>query len=236
MKRPFDTIIDLYRDNLDQAVENDKHNHEFLHSFTIWIIGFSIGSLYLIMSNIMGIKDIIPYVFLKSLIVLLCISIIGGILHRIFLFFYQNEYNSNLFYVRGALSDIDIMQDNPIDVSNEADIKTLIDLLRDDFDQDESIVYKLYDEADDAGKEFLINALRKKYQKIGDWAVKDYKIAKDHVKDVMQKAFGMNEQEYAKATEVSASRIRTYRIWSFNMLYISYSSFVLSLILLAICY
>jgi hypothetical protein len=119
MKRPFDTILELFRNNIARSTELANRNFEFLHQFTIWLLGFSIGAMYLIGSNFLNLKSVLSYGTIKAILIILAISVIAGILHRIFLFLYQVLYNTNVFYAEGAFSNETIMSQNPKDVSQE---------------------------------------------------------------------------------------------------------------------
>jgi hypothetical protein len=236
MKRPFETVLELFRNNLSRGIEIDKRNQDFLHQFTIWLLGFSMGALYLIASNFLNVKSIFSYWTVKSIIIILTTSVIAGISHRIFLYLFQVLYNSNVFYAEGAFSQEVIMEPNPIDVSNEMNVETLINLLKNDFDEDESQVLKLYSEANEDDKVFLIKLLQKKYTDIGEWAKRDYEIAFNHVNTVMKKAFGLTDKEIKKLSKLSSGKIRFYRYAQAISLYVSCGCFILALIVLAIAY
>ncbi len=236
MERPFDTVINYFSESLERTVKYDRQNHEFLHSFSIWILGFSLGGLSLLFSNFLDLKTHFSHTTLKTFICLLAVSIITGILHRLYLFAYQTEYNSNLFYIEGALSNRKIMPNDTTDISNESDINKIIDLLQDDFNEDLSYVLHDFEKADEAGKSILLKSVRDHYMRVADWASRDYQIAFDHINTVLKAGLGLSDKEIARASNVSGKRIRMLRIGYVTMLYLSYVSFIFSIILLSIIY
>lgn len=236
MKAPFDDIIDLYSSNLSRAVEYDKQNIEFLQNFIIWLIGFSIGALYLLASNFLGFKEILSYGILKSILIMLSLSITFGIFSRVTLFFYLSAYNGNLFYIEGALSNKEMMTNEPQDVSREDRAEVLIDLLKFDFGIDESPVLPAYLAASPEDKLLIIEALKKRYTDMGIYAVKSYNNAFDHINAVMKTGLGFTNKELKSMTDTSGTKIRFLRNMSFGFLFFSCASFILSLIVLSIAY
>lgn len=236
MKRPFEAVLEIFRNNLSQAVDIDKSNHEFLHQFTTWLLSFSVGALYLIASNFTNLKSYLSYWTIKSIIIALTISIITGILHRIFLYLYQGIYNTNVFYAESALSNNMMMAVNPVDVSHENNIENLVELLKRDYGVDDSAIIGLYNNANDSRKEEILAFLRRKYQGTGDWAKKDYEIAFGHVNEVMKKTFGLTDKEISRASDMSSEKMRIFRYVFSYLLYVSCISFLAALLILAIAY
>jgi hypothetical protein len=236
MRAPFDDVIDLYSSNLSRAVKYDKQNIEFLQNFMIWLIGFSIGALYILASNFLGFKEILTYGVLKSILIMLSMSITFGVSSRVALFFYQSVYNGNLFYIEGALSNKEMMTNEPEDVSKEDRVEILIDLLRFDFGIDESPVLPVYNAASKEDKLIIIEALRKRYTDMGVYALKSYNVAFNHINAVMKTGLGFTNSELKSMADTSGKKIRVLRNMSFGFLFLSCSSFIMSLTILSIAY
>lgn len=51
MKRPFEFVRETFFENLDKIRENQRYNFNNSEKFMIWIVGFSIGGLSIIVTN-----------------------------------------------------------------------------------------------------------------------------------------------------------------------------------------
>jgi len=52
MKRPFEFVMDNFFESLDKVKENQRYNFNNSERFMIWIVGFSIGGLSIIVTNL----------------------------------------------------------------------------------------------------------------------------------------------------------------------------------------
>lgn len=52
MKRPFETVTETFFENLDKLKENQRYNFNNSEKFMLWIVGFSIGGLSIIVTNL----------------------------------------------------------------------------------------------------------------------------------------------------------------------------------------
>ncbi|MET4082845.1 hypothetical protein ABIB40_002809 [Pedobacter sp. UYP30] len=166
MKRPFDTVKDFVFDNLDKTRENNRFIFEHTDKFMVWIVGFSIGGLSLIIINLNKFDKTFSHSFLKSILVLLVISIISGIVYRIAFYTYQVYYQQIEFYLEGAFSNKEFMEIEPDDLTEETDIKEVIRRLKEDFGEDVSNMFSIYEKSDEERKLFLLNDLKSHYKKL----------------------------------------------------------------------
>jgi hypothetical protein len=89
MKRPYEFVIENFFENLDKVKENQRYNFNSSERFMIWIVGFSIGGLSIIVTNITQFSQSFNHSIIQVILVLLSISIISGILYRWFFYLFQ---------------------------------------------------------------------------------------------------------------------------------------------------
>lgn len=119
MKSPYDVIIETVRDNLSRSFENSKNNFSSLDKFIIWIVGYSTGATVLIISNFKYLDTVFPYCLLKTILLLLCISVGSGIAFRYALYLFQRLNQNIESYLIGAFSNEDVMGVDVDSLKNE---------------------------------------------------------------------------------------------------------------------
>lgn len=237
MKTPFEEVIDASRESLDIAVENDKVAQQFLDSFTIWLLGFSIGSLALLLGNIEKVIKYFSYWTVKAVIVLLVISVITGIIHRLLLFDLKRKYNQALFYVRGALSNKDIMQTEIFDVSNIESIEEIVRLLKLDFNMDFNQELEFHKNlTSENDKQIHLNSLIKFYQETNIWAKTSFDNGIKYITKIMKDVYMYNGKGYIENVESKNPNLRRLDIIQTLCLYFSCLCFISAILVLAICY
>jgi len=92
MKGPFETVTETFFENLDRLKENQRYNFSNSEKFMIWIVGFSIGGLFIIVSNLTQFNQSFSHNILKTILILLSISIISGIVYRWAFYLFQIQY------------------------------------------------------------------------------------------------------------------------------------------------
>jgi hypothetical protein len=203
----------------------------------VWIVGFSIGGLTIILTNLTSFSQMFSHGILKLVLVLLSASIISGIVYRWAFYLYQVQYQNIEFYLQSAFSDKEIMETDPDDLSKETDIKEIVWRLKVDFGEDLSHVLEIYEKIDANHKLLLIEDLKRHYRRTGEWAKKDYEGAIKYAKDTFRKAFGASEKKVDRLfNSNSASALKFWgRIVTIAFL-ISCLTFIIVLILLTILY
>jgi len=237
MKRPFDTIRDIFFENLEKSKENQRYNFSNSEKFMVWIVGFSIAGLSIIVTNLSEFNQTFSYCVIKTILILLSLSIISGIIYRWAFYFYQIHYQSIEFYLRGAFSNPDIMETDPADLTNEKDIKEVARRLKSDFGEDVSFVLETYEKSNDKGREFLLNDLKEHYKKVGEWAKMDFEAAIAYVKDTYRSAFGLSNKRIDSLFKANTSNsLKTFGWITTVAFLISCISFISVIIILCIAY
>jgi len=237
MKRPFETVKEVFFDSLEKTRENNKFIFEHSDKFMVWIVGFSIGGLSLIVINLSKFDKTFSYILLKSILVLLAISIISGIVYRIAFYTYQIYFRQIEFYLEGAFSNKEFMEIEPDDLTEEKDFKEVIRRLKEDFGENVSDMLDIYEQADTERKLFLLNDLKSHYKKTGEWAKKDFELAIDYAKDTFQKAFGFSKKKVDKIFNDNSSAKLKVAGWITTLsFFLSCLSFVAVIIILCVAY
>ncbi len=235
MQSPFDAFLQLFKERLQPEFENERYNLEQLEKFVMWIVGFSTGTIALIISNVSFFH--LEHLFLKSLLFLLCISIGAGIIFRYLIFKYRTRIQRGHSYLYGAFQDIDVMSIDADDMSNETDVFKIVNSLSFDFGLDFSFLLKDHHQLANDVKAQIILDLKARHHHASLYAKESYKIAIDHLQESFYKAYGINEFEFNKALKMSnAGAVRVLRKWTNTTFWISCCSFLLVLILLSIFY
>ena len=233
MKRPFDIVRQMFLKNLARTRENSKFNFEQSDKFMVWIVGFSIGGLSLIATNLTQFSEAFNHNTIKAILILLAISIITGIVYRWFFFLYQVQYQTTEFYFEGAFSEEEFMEIEPNDLSNETDIKEVVRRLKDDYGEDLSYILEIYEAVDKERQNFLLEDLKKHYNKVGLWAKKEYEFAMDYAKDTYQKAFGLSHKRIDKLFNSNTPfKLKLYGWITSISFFISCATFIAVIIIL----
>ena len=238
MKRPFELIRDATTENLARSREDLKAGIEQAHAFMVWIVGFSVGGLYLIVSNPAKVLNPYSHCLLKTMLILLTTSVVTGIIYRLAIYRFLARYNSVMVYIEGAFSKEEVMSTQVNDLSNETDIMEVARLLKDEFGEDVSSTVDLYMRAsDELYKQRLLDGLKMHYNKTGAWAKADLESAIAYSKSVFKTAFGLSDKTVNKAfTHSSTTRMKLWRWVSIISFYLSCIAFVAVPVMICIVY
>jgi len=235
MKRPFETVTETFFENLDKLKENQRYNFNNSEKFMIWIVGFSIGGLSIIATNLTQFNQSFSHCIVKTILILLSTSIISGISYRWTFYLFQIQYQNIEFHLQGAFSNKEIMETDPDDLTNETDIKEVVRRLKIDFDEDVSFVLEDYSQVNDAGKLFLLNDLKAHYKKVGESVKAEFEFAMKYVKKTYKEAFGYSDKKIDKLfNSNTAKKLKIYGWTTAIAFFISCLSFIAVIIILCI--
>jgi hypothetical protein len=237
MKSPFDSVTEIFSEYLEKLNANQKSNFDRSDKFMLWIVGFSIGGVSLIVTNIAQFNKAFTHGTIKSILILLSVSIISGIVYRWFFYLYQIQYQNVEFYLQGAFTDKEMMEIDPDDLTNETDIKEVVRRLKADYDEDVSFIIEDYNKITDEGKFFLLKDLIKHYKRVGEQVKKEYEFAMNYSICVFKDAFGLSDKQVEKIKKPRTSKnMRLYSKITAIAFFISCSSFVSVITILCVKY
>jgi len=234
MKSPYDEVVSIFRENLNDAVENDKSAQSFLDSFTTWLLGLSVGSIALLIGNIEAISKYYSICTIKGIVILLPISIIFGILHRLLLFYLTVKYNHALFYVKGALSEKEVMTTEIVDLSTISSIDELVMVGKLDFDIDFSKERLVYNDLDDTNKKLLFDDMLRYYHETNLRAKKSFEDGMEYVTKIMKDVYLYQGKSYKISLEAKNPNLQKLNILQIYCLYLSCLTFIIALIMVMV--
>ncbi len=198
MKSPFEAVWEIFLENLDRQKENRKFNFSNLDRFMIWIVGFSISGIAIIVSNLTSLNRIFNHGVIKTILILLSLSIVAGIIYRFAFYLYQMQYQIIEAYLQVIFSGKEVMEIEPKNLTNETDINKIIKHIKDAYGEDVSYVLRVYDSGDEKSKNLLVDSLKDHYKKAGEWAKNDFESAINSVKDIYKNTFGLSQKKTDK--------------------------------------
>jgi hypothetical protein len=237
MKRPSDALREIIINNLEQSRSNSKFIYEQADKLMVWIVGFSIGGLSIIITNITDLNCIIGYLNSKIILLLLSISIINGIIFRIAFFIYQNILNQIDIFINTSFSNIEQMDTDAQDLSNVNDIDEIILRLKVDFGENLSSELERYKNMDNENKILIINELKNHHKKFREFSKQDYHLAINYVRDTIQKAYKISPREIDKI--FNGEYDGNHKFWgyvTFVCFLFSCISFIIVILILSISY
>jgi hypothetical protein len=237
MKRPYENIKQIFFENLDKVKENQRFNYKFLDKYMIWVVGFSITGLGIIVTNLTGFSTAFDHCVLKIILILLSTSIISGIIYRLAFYFWQVQYQAIEFFLQGAFSDNEIMETYPDDLEDENDIKEVVRRIKNDFGEDVSHMLPLYDQGPPDIQQLILDDLKDHYKKTGEWAKRDFEFGMNYVKSIYKTAFGFSQKRIDKIfTEQTPTKLKIYGWITLISFLLCCLSFIAVIIILCAAY
>lgn len=136
MERPFDTILRQAYSTLEKTEKNFVFNFNQNDKILVWIVGFSITAITLIVFKIADLNKTYDNGILKTALLLLIITVISGILYRIFALLFMTKYQSKMFFLEGAFSKEKTMPTEVTDLKDINNIHEIYQKIKSDFDFD----------------------------------------------------------------------------------------------------
>ncbi|KOS06580.1 hypothetical protein AM493_11450 [Flavobacterium akiainvivens] len=197
MERPFETILKISY----SAVEKDKENLIFtfdqLDKIIIWVVGFSVTTLSLIVSQIFFANNYSRCI-LKTVLILCIISTIFGIIYRISALLRIRYYQNISFHLANAFANHEIMPIETMDFEGY-NINQINKTITSDFGYDYSDIVQLYNDTDNAEKrQYYIDYLKGEYERLVELSKKEFIAAEKFVKQTMQEAFKFSDKKVDK--------------------------------------
>ncbi|MFN4151227.1 MAG: hypothetical protein ACK4IX_09810 [Candidatus Sericytochromatia bacterium] len=193
MKRPFDFVTELSLKTLNKSKENFIYNFEQLDKILIWILGFSIGAISLIVSNIIDLKIIYCSSLIKQILFLLCISIVFGIVYRISSLLYLIKYQKIIFFLEEAFSLNEMMLVEKEKLNVKINIHEIHQKIKTGFNKDYSDIIDLYNKTEnERQKSIYLDYLIDEYNRLVIWSKNEYNYSINYVKTTLGKAFGVS--------------------------------------------
>lgn len=239
MKRPFDFVTELSLKILNKSKENSNYIFEQLDKILVWIIGFSIAAISIIVSNITDLKTVYSCCVIKQILILLSLSIISGILYRISSLLYLVNFQKIIFYLEVAFSENEMMIIKEEKIDADIKIHDIHQKIKTGFNKDYSDVIELYNNTQKGqDKKVYIEYLIEEYRRLIIWSKNEYDYSTNYVKKVIGKAFGLTEKKTEKLFKETnySFYLKLWFLIGVISLFVSIVSFMTVMIILATNY
>lgn len=183
METPYKVLISTAKDQIEKDRHAAEYFVDFSEKFIIWLIGFSVAGISLIIGNY-------DKVFLKFanntkvIVLFLCLTIILGIVFRILAFGYLNKVRRVENYLYGVFSEGDMMPIIAEDLESK-NINELIKDINDEFGEKINLPAQLTDEE----KVKHLQKLREHYKELCGFSRKTFDLAVDLISDAYYLAY-----------------------------------------------
>lgn len=189
MKRPFDQMTKLVRENNVKSTELTKYIFEKSDSMSLWLIGLSVGGISIFSNNIFNIKNgINPHSF-RLILFLLAISITTGIIYRfLYLFYFYLESQIGIQY------DIQLSNKKRMHIESKLlggeTFQELITIIQDGTGENLNSHIPIYHELGANEQKTFYDELVQHYLKKVEFAKRDAEYASAFIKEKQAKIMG----------------------------------------------
>lgn len=215
MKNPFELIREIELSNLDQKINNFYVNILNIEKFILWIVGFSVGGIALIISNIDKLRLNYNDFNLKIALLFFITSVFLGIFNRFSIHKFLIFSQITDIFLRNSLSNYNFPTLNPESISNETDFFEILDRFKLDFDLDYSRYieeYKNYSQPDHRAR--AINELKDRHQEIAKFLQKTFTDGQENVRSIYKEAYNFSNKKSEKIYYTSQLKIaKKFNFW-----------------------
>lgn len=239
MERPFDSRLKSVYETLEKTKENFIFNFNQIDKILVWIVGFSVTAISIIISKISEISENYSSSLLKTVLFLLTTSIISGIIYRLSALLFLQKYQSIMFFLEGAFSSEKAMPTKTKELVNPDDIHEIYQKIKSDFDQNYSDIIQLYYKTESAErKKYYVEYLKNEYKRLAEWAKDEYEYADEYMKEVYKTALGLSDKEINKLFDknVGSFYLKLWGRISIISIAICLITFISVIIILAVNY
>lgn len=220
--RPFDQFLEIFRTSNRESKELLKYVFEKSDNISLWIIGLAIGGISIFANNIADIQKVISPCYLKSILLLLSISVTSGIIYR-------GLYLYLFVLLDGIIRGIDIafsnqeMMDLESNLNGSETFSEVVNNLKDGFGEDLSYLIAAYDNINTEAKQELYDSVVNHYLKRVESAQSNANSALDFVADTYSKFFGKSKEKFLKEfKENSVAKKYTWIVGLTSLFYVVY--------------
>lgn len=195
----------------------------------VWLVGFSISSIVLSISNKNMLDEISPNTSF-IIVIFSSITIITGVLYRIFIYIAQNLENQMFLNFEGYIEGYNNESNFPLprEIKDNECIINLISFLEEDF----NIEVSVHDNIDESRlspeqKEEYRSHLIKQYRELSEIHSKHIKSQIEDIKSVLKANFGYSNKKINNIFDSVKSNLNSQRLYWFS-LYLSGTLFIIS--------
>lgn len=238
MKRPFDVVRGTILRNIISSKETSKFLFEHSDKLLVWIVGFSIGGITIIVTNLTELNKSFTHFDLKLILLFFSISIIFGIIYRISFYFYFIHYKNMEIFIEVSFSENEMMNIHFKDVSQVNNVLEMERMIKQDFGKKYYDIAELPETITDENKEDMLLSLRSLYTTLCTLSKKEFDDAIKSTKEFFQKSYGLSDKKIDKIFSNNNSyKWLKFYVWLTSISFlICCISFILVIIILCYTY
>ena len=218
MKNPFEQRLELHYSVLEKTQQNFIFNFTQMDKILVWIVGFNVTGIGIIVSKVSSLSTVYGNSLLKTILILLTISIISGLNYRISALFYLTVYQKILFYLEGAFSNQTSMPTENKEFKSPNDINEVYQSIKSDFDFDYFDILERYRESqNEKEKTVFVTYLKSEYARLAEWSKYQNEYANTYVRQVLKESLGMSEKQLDKLSKKQNDALQL-KFWGINCL------------------
>ncbi|PWU03760.1 MAG: hypothetical protein C5B52_02860 [Bacteroidetes bacterium] len=190
VKRPGEALKEFAKAKLDLDRRIIEFNYSKADEFITWLIGFAIGAISLIVSNLELIHKNVPGI-IKPTVLLFAITIFFGLAYRYSSFLFVIKFKKLESYFEGVFSEHNM---TPIEYDpdyDNASFEVILFALAYDFNRAPTFPADLSEEI----KKVELPKLKKYYKELCERSKKEYEIENEYWAEVDETAFKLNKQK-----------------------------------------
>lgn len=216
MKNPSELIREIEFNNLDNSQKNFRTNISNIENFILWIAGFTVTAIGLIISNLENLKLAIAFKNLQSVLVFFVCALFFAIFCRYSVFRLLILSQSIENYIKISLSNFDFPEIDPDELPDDITFEELIDRFKFDYDLDYSRYFEQYKQLDELEKEKSVIELKERYFEIGEFLSKTYNEGLENVRNIYKVAYGLSESKSRRIFYMEQSEIsKKFNNWQY---------------------
>jgi hypothetical protein len=214
MKNPFELIREIEFGSLDRNNKNSNENISSIENFILWIVGFAVTMIGLIISNIEKLKLVVNFTDIQTILVLLALSLFFGVFNRYSIFRLRTVNNLIENFIRLSLSNFDFPEIKPDDLDEGITFDELIDRFKLDYDLDYNRYFEDYNNFNEFEKIAVLEDLKLRHREIAHFLRETYQDGLENVRNIYKIAYGLSEKKSRELFYMQQKMIsKKFKLW-----------------------
>ena len=235
MKTPFEGVREMFLENVQSQKDLTRFVYTQRDKLLVWLVGFSIGGIALIVSNITTLNELLCYCIIKLVLILLTLSVFSGIVCRMAEIKCQQHLGTIEMFLHTAFSNKEMENIYSSIPEDEEDADIILKTIKEDFGVDLIYLKDKYDTSDNEYKKTLLKSFKDYHKKMSKRANVSFASAQTFAKETYQKAFDLTPEELDKLWKFeSGKHLKFNGIISQVSFFICCGTFVTAVIILCV--
>jgi len=234
LERPFDYFTKIFFENIEKANDNFIFNFNHTDKILVWIVGFSIAGLSLIVSSLSELEKSYNQLSIRTILILLVLIIIFGIGHRLAFLHTLKIHQNIIFFLKGAFTEKRMTLTEFEPISNPNNIYEIVQKIYDGFGLDYSDNIELYNNSESEGeKNRYTEYCLAEYKRLINLSKSEYDFSLTYIKDILKQAYGFSDETANSIFEKDESGL-SFTTWNNICTFLSSMTIILFILVLII--